>query len=114
MAAYPVADDVIAWLGNTATPDTRALAGDILDEVLDYWLDQIPTAALGTESRPDGASPDCPARMRRALIMHAARIVGRRSSRGGFEVFGDTTAYVRTADPDIDRMMSGLVHWPTA
>lgn len=114
MAAYPTSADALTWIGAPAGSDAATLLPDIVDAVTDYWLDMIPTSALAAAARPGGASPDCPARLRMAIIMHAARVLGRRSSRGGFEVTGDVTSYIRNVDPDIQAMTAGLTNWPEA
>ena len=114
MVAYPTESDLIDWVGASTSTELADLAEGIVDDVTDYWLSRIPTAALADAARPGGASPDCPARLRRVIVMDAGRIFSRRASRAGFELKADVVARIATADPDIARLSATLTNWPEA
>ena len=110
---YPLAADLIAYNAGTTSADLSALADGFVNEATEELLDQIPDAALSYDNRPTGISPDCPYRLRDAIIALAMRRFARRGAALGFVSTGDFAIRV-VSDEDISDMIRSLTVWPEA
>ena len=109
--AYPLADDLITYNAGTTSADLTALAEGFINEATEELLARVPLAALPSSRRPGGSNPDCPYRLRDAIIALAMRRFARRGAALGFVSTGEFSIRV-VSDQDISDMMETLTNWP--
>lgn len=103
MAEWPVLADVQRWMGRPADNVPTAVH---LAALVDVATESI-LARIDTDKLP--ADESCPATIRQAIIMHAARLMMRADSPTGSPAYGDgTPTPVQVSDADVDAL---LLHW---
>jgi len=102
-ATLPTADDLARYMRieSTDAKDTEELEGaidDATDEIMSQLLDFVDDAGNPTDL--------VPRRVRRAVLMQAARLYRRRASVSGYEGFNDIGVIrVPSNDEDIERLI---------
>lgn len=106
MPAWPTGSDLETWIGNQTpiSPPRREQFSAIVGAVIDVvWGD------LDEAKMPDQAGPEaerCPAGVRIAVLILAARIDSRRQSANGVIATGELFVRVGADDPDYRRLIA--------
>jgi hypothetical protein len=103
MADWPTGEALVHWLGaNNLGASGTALAGELVDEATELVRMNVEATKLPTDPTV------CPATIRRAIVIEAARLLSRKDSTQGIVAFGDLAIRLASADADVSRL---LLHW---
>lgn len=112
---YPDASDLTDYIDvETSSAALTAQAADFVAEATETMLSRVPLSALPADYRPGGAIAKCPYGVRRAIIMYAGRLFGRRASLMGVIMSTEDFIRISNVDPDIERLMGPWQNWPEA
>ena len=105
MAAWPKGSDLRAWVaGQTISTDRLAMFDDIVAAVTEVvWGD------LDPDKMPDQEGAEatrCPAGVRLAVLVLAARVDSRRQSTNGVIASGELLLRVGADDPDYRKLIA--------
>lgn len=115
LTAYPTASDLTDYIDvATSSAALTAQAADYVAEATEAMLSRVPLAALPADYRPGGAINQCPHAIRRAIVMYAGRLFGRRASLMGVITSTEDLIRISNVDPDIERLMAPWTNWPEA
>lgn len=117
---WPTDADLFEWLrqesvsefSKSVVTDSFRTADQLIRNRLNVCLLKVRAAEVGIETDPDEAGYDeavleawCPAYVRQAILIRAAKIYTRRDSTNGTIKFGEFASTVSKMDPDVDELL---------